>query len=184
MSEEVEQRQNAVIESNGRQSDELRILVFYGNLKAEFSGTPETVMGSVNQFIAKNIPSINLAQKLLLNYSLSELIGKFQNFVRITPEGPRVVEKERLSDKELVALQLVAQRMAFESGSATTSSSQLGTIQEITGLNPKSLSSRLSELSKTGQVMRESNEEGGTRFKITTEGIAWLIEALEKKKAT
>jgi hypothetical protein len=182
LSEEDKQRQNTVIESQGGQRDELRILISYGNLKAEFSGTPDTVMGSVNQFIAKNIPSINLAQKLLLNYTLSELVGKFQNFVRITPEGPRIMEKDRLSDKELVALQLVAQRMAFESGSATASASPLAVIQETTGLNPKSLSSRLSELSKTGQVMRESNEEG-TRFKITTEGIAWLIDALEKKKA-
>ena len=50
-----------------------------------------------------------------MNFSTKDLVDKFKDYVKITPEGPRVWNQERkLSDKELVGLQLVAQRIASE----------------------------------------------------------------------
>jgi len=160
----------------------LAVSVTYGDVKTEFAGSPEAVLQSVNNFLAKSIPQLSLAQKLSLNFSLADLANRFQEFVKITPEGPRVWNGERkFSDKELIALQLVAQRIASESSSGVSKSLSLSALQEITGLNPKSLSSRLSELAKNGLVERE-NSESGTSFKITTQGIDWLASTISKKQ--
>ena len=127
---------------------ELRASLSYGDLKVEFSGSPESVLRSIDSFVSSQIPSFNLAKKLSLNYSATELAEYFKDYVRITPEGPRIITRKNLSNKEMVAAQLVAQKIASETGSAKTSSVPLSNLQESTGLNPKSVSSRLSELSK------------------------------------
>ncbi len=56
----------------------------------------------------------------------------------------------------------------------------LSTLQESTSLNPKSLSSRLSELAKTGYVTKESIDDK-SQFKISTIGVEWISALLMKK---
>ena len=165
--------------ANGPQA-ELKVSISYRELKAEFDGTPDTVLHSIMVFLQKEIPAFDLAKKLALNYSGAELVDSFQKYIRITPEGARIMTEEKLSDKEIVATQLVAQKIAYESGSSHSPSATLIELQECLSLNPKSLSSRLSELSKSGHVSRETTDEG-TTFKITTLGISWLKETLGKK---
>lgn len=174
----------------------LSVSITLGDATAEFSGTPEAVLQSVNSFISKQIPEIDLARQLSLNFSAKELVDKFKDFVRITPEGPRVWNPEekggrkKLSDKELVGLQLVSQKIASETREGVQSSVTLASLQESTALNPKSISSRLSEMTKAGYVIRETNEEedkkknkNGTCFRISTIGIEWLSGLLESKKS-
>ncbi len=160
---------------------ELRVVVSLGDARAEFSGTPEIVLQSVNNFVSKNVPEINLARKLSMSFSTKDLVEKFKDFVRITPEGPRVWTQDgKLSDKEQIGLQLVAQRIASETASKVPQSLTLNSLQEITSLNPKSLSSRLSEMTKSGYVQKDSVDEK-SQFRITTIGIDWLSTLLSKK---
>lgn len=166
--------------SDQQLSQKLNVTVVLGDAKAEFSGSPEIVIQSVNSFISKQIPEIDLARKLSMNFSAKELVEKFKDFVKITPEGPRIWSAERkLSDKEIVGLQLVAQKIASETRGVSPSMT-LNSLQESTSLNPKSLSSRLSEMTKAGYVIREVNDEK-TQFKITTIGTEWLSTLLQKK---
>jgi predicted transcriptional regulator len=159
----------------------LSVTIALGDTRAEFSGSPEVVLQSVNSFISKQIPEIDLAKRLSMNFSAKDLVDKFKDYVKITPEGPRVWNQERkLSDKELVGLQLAAQRIASETRNGVSALMTLNSLQEATSLNPKSLSSRLSEMTKAGFVSREMNEEK-TQFKITTIGIDWLSALLVKK---
>ena len=162
-------------------SSKLSVVVSFGEARAEFSGTPEAVIQSVNSFVAKNVPEIDLARRVSLNHSSKELVDKFKDFVKITPEGPRVwTQESKLSDKDVVALQLVAQRIASETREGVQSSMTLAALQEATSLNPKSLSSRLSELTKAGHVVRET-KDGTTTFRISTIGVEWLSDSLSKK---
>ncbi len=163
------------------ESTELKVSLSYGDLKVDFSGPPESVLRSIDNFVSNRIPAFNLAKKLSLNYSTAELVEGFKDYVRITPEGPRVISTSNLSDKEVVAAQLVALRIASETGSSKSASASLSSLQELTGLNPKTLSSRLSELSKAGFVVREASEDG-TKFRISTQGIAWLRDSLGRKE--
>ncbi|MGH2637692.1 MAG: hypothetical protein ACRDF4_00125, partial [Rhabdochlamydiaceae bacterium] len=109
------------------------------------------------------------------------LVDRFKDFVKITPEGPRVWSQGRkVSDKELVGLQLVAQRISSETRDGVSASMTLASLQEATSLNPKSLSSRLSEMAKASFVTRETVDEKA-QFKISTIGVEWLSTILSKK---
>ena len=101
--------------------------------------------------------------------------------MRVTPEGPRVwTQDKKLSDRDVILLQLVAARIASLSGKAQSDGMSVGEVETATGLNPKTISSRLSELTKAAQVERVDSESGG-KYRITTVGTSRLAELLSKK---
>jgi len=165
----------------------LKVTISLNEINVQFTGSIETVLSSVMTFISKQVPTIDLARKISLNYALPELIDDFGTFVKITPEGPIIdpaVGGVRLSDKQIVALYLVAMKIASELGKEVEEKVTISQIQSATTLNPKSVSSRLSELVKSGYVVKESNKnisQVGVYF-INTAGIHWLSSSLSKKK--
>jgi len=171
----------AELQSDLSSERELQISVSYGDTKVEFSGSPEVVMRSLHEFISKVIPNMDLARAIAVNYSLNDLIQLFKEYVRVTPEGPRVwIQDKKLSDRDVIMLQLVAARIASLSGKASSDAMSVGEIEAATGLYPKTISSRLSELTKSANVERVNSEQGG-RYRITTTGTNRLGEALSKK---
>jgi len=166
------------------EENKLQVTITYGSTKTVFSGKPETVIVSVNQFLSKQIPALNLAEKITLNYSVSELIDNFKEYVKLTEEGPRIwMPNRKLSDKDTVCLQLVTAKIGHMTGNLESPSLSLQDIHNSTNLKPKSISSRLSEVTKSGYVERDHTEQG-TNYKITTQGIHWLSSVLEKKFGT
>jgi hypothetical protein len=153
----------------------------YGDIKVEFSGSPDIVLRSLHEFVAKEIPNIDLARSISVSYSLNDLVQMFKDFIRFTPEGPRVWTQERkLSDKEVIALELVAAKASNLSGKIASDGMTVSEIQAATGLYPKTISSRLSELAKQAFAERSEGKGGGT-YKITTTGTHWLQGVLTKK---
>ena len=165
------------------------VSVIVGDIKVQFNGSAESVLTSVITFITKQVPAIDLAKKISLNYALTDLIDTYSNFIKITPEGPRVIpdtveySTKKISDKEMVGLQLVASKIAKELGKFSDDGMQVSEIQSATSLNPKSVSSRLSELVKAGHVVRENTRNGSESvvYRITTSGIHWLGSTIAKK---
>ena len=160
--------------------EQLRVEISYGDVRASFTGSPEEVAELVNRFLAQSLPTFDLAKKLYLNYNLKELTEMFSDFVRITPEGPRVIAEGKLSDKLKIALQLVGARLAYETGKKPADTMSIQEIESATGINPKSISSRLSEMVKAGYAERLSDKKG-TAYRITTMGIRWLAKAVKKR---
>jgi DNA-binding MarR family transcriptional regulator len=158
---------------------ELRVHVSFDGFEADLIGSPEEVASSFNRILAQQIPTLELAKALVLNYSLAELTNMFQEYVRITPEGPRVITDAKLSDKMLIMLQLVAVKIGFEAAKLETYRATLQDLERLTGLNPKSISSRLSELVKAGHVDRLASDNG-VFYYITTAGVNWLAKSLGK----
>ncbi|MDV3243915.1 MAG: hypothetical protein LYZ66_01920 [Nitrososphaerales archaeon] len=159
----------------------LSISVSYGDVKVDFAGPPDMVMRSLHEFVSKVIPNVDLARAISANYSLNEIVQMFRDYVRITPEGPRVwVQDKKLSDKEVVLLQLVAARAANLSGKGSSDAMGVAEIQAATGLYPKTISSRLSELTKQAMVERVESEGGG-KYRIATVGIHQVHDQLSKK---
>ena len=153
----------------------------YGDTKVEFSGSPDVVMRSLHEFVSKVIPNMDLARVISVNYSLNDLIQLFKEYVRVTPEGPRVwTQDKKLSDRDVIMLQLVAARIASLSGKPGSDSMSVGEIESATGLYPKTISSRLSELTKSAHVERVDSDQGG-KYRITTVGTNRLGEQLSKK---
>jgi len=160
---------------------QLAVVVTYGEVKVEFSGSPDVVFRSLHEFIAKEIPNIDLAKSISVNFSLNDLIQMFKDYIRFTDEGPRVwVQDKKLSDKDVIALQLVAARAAMLSGKAKSDDMNVVELQAATSLIAKTIGSRLSELNKSGAVDRLEGEGTG-RYRITTTGVHWLHGQLSKK---
>jgi len=163
------------------ESKNVNVVVTYGETTVEFKGSPEAVLESVLRFLAKEVPQLDLAKKISLNYPASELIEMYSDYVKITPEGPRVIaEGKRLSDKDLIALQLVACKIASEIGKADGAGISVQELQASTALNPKSVSSRISELVKAGHAQKDNTDQG-VKYRITTQGIHWLSSTLLKR---
>lgn len=155
--------------------------VTYGDEKTDFSGSPEVVMRSLHEFVSKMIPNMDLARAISVNYSLNDLIQMFKDYVRVTPEGPRVWTQERkLSDRDVIMLQLVAARIASLSGKSTSDAMGVADIEGATGLYAKTISSRLSELTKLANAERIDSDQGG-KYRITTVGTNRLAEQLSRK---
>ena len=160
---------------------QLAVIVTYGEVKVEFSGSPDVVFRSLHEFISKEIPNIDLAKSISLNYSLNDLIQMFKDYIRFTEEGPRVwAQDKKLSDKDVIALQLVAAKAATLSGRAKSDGMNVVELQTATSLLAKTIGSRLSELNKSGAVDKVESEGTG-RYRITTTGVHWLHAQLSKK---
>ena len=160
---------------------QLAVVVTYGAVRVEFSGSPDVVFRSLHEFISKEIPNIDLAKSISINYSLNDLIQMFKEYVRFTEEGPRVwVQDRKLSDKDVIALQLVASKAAMLSGRSKHDDMNVLELQAATSLLAKTIGSRLSELNKSGAVDRLEGEGTG-RYRITTTGVHRLHAQLSKK---
>lgn len=163
------------------QTESVNVTVTVGEVKVQFSGSAQSVMASIMSFLSKQVPAMDLAKKILLNYSAQELIEAYSHLIKITPEGPRVIPDSdaRLSEKDVVALQLVASKIAKDLGKLSDDAMQVAEMHAATALNPKSISSRISEMVKAGHVARDEKEPG--KYRITTAGIHWLNSTIERK---
>lgn len=168
----------------------VNVMVSIGDIRVQFNGSADSVMSSVITFLTKQIPTLDLANRISLNYTVTELIELYSDIIKITPEGPRIipaldaVELRKLSDKQMVALQLVASRIAKGLGKIGDDRLHMSDLQSATGLKSKSISSRLSELVKAGYVKRDVVRDGTElpAYRITTAGISWLNSFLERWK--
>jgi hypothetical protein len=168
----------------------VNVTISIGDIRVQFNGSADSVISSVISFLTKQIPALVLANRISLNYTITELIQSYSDIIKITPEGPRIipildgVELRKLSDKQIVALQLVASRIAKGLGRIEDDRLHMSDLQSATGLKSKSISSRLSELVKVGYVQRDVVRDGGElpAYRITTAGISWLNSMLAKRK--
>ncbi len=181
-----------MISNDTNKIDDVSVSIQLNDIKVQFSGGPENVLLSTINFLTKHIPELRLAQKISLNYSVSELIDMYSSIIKITPEGPKIlpnlgeIHNKKFSDKEIVMLFLLGSKIAYELGKIPEKSSPISDIQTTTNLNPKSISSRLSELVKVGYVTKSINKETQTEsvvYGITTIGIKWLNDVMNKKFA-
>jgi len=170
-----------VLETKMSQAENVNVIVTFGDVKVQFNGSAESVMTSVINFLSKQVPSMDLAKKISLNYTAADLIETYSPLIKMTPEGPRVMpdNNAKLSDKDMVGLQLIAVKIAKDLGKLQDDAMQVSELHSCTALNPKSISSRISEMVKAGHVARDEREPG--KYRITTSGIHWLNSTIAKK---
>lgn len=190
MSIEHSDRGNEDIVTTADLGTNVNVVISIGDIRVQFNGSADSVMTSVISFLTKQIPTLELANRISLNYTIAELIHSYSDIIKITPEGPRIisildgVEVRKLPDKQTVALQLVASRIAKGLGKTEDDKLSMSDLQSMTGLKSKSISSRLSELVKLGYVQRDVMGDGGELpvYRITTTGINWLNSMIAKRK--
>lgn len=101
-------------------------------------------------------------------------------------------KKKKWSLKELIALHIVASRIANGLRITQDEGLQINEIEYATQANSKSVNSRLSEMIKSGYVIKdlkfdstaeavEGEEKPSTIYTITTTGIHWLNHIIDSK---
>jgi hypothetical protein len=187
--EHSDRRNEEIVSTAANPGTNVNVTISIGDIRVQFNGSADSVITSVISFLTKQIPTLELANRISLNYTIAELIQSYSDIIKITPEGPRVFPKLdgvelKFSDKQIVALQLVASRIAKGLGKSEDDKLRMPDLQIATGLKSKSISSRLSELVKIGYVHRDVVRNGGElpAYRITTSGISWLNSILAKRK--
>jgi hypothetical protein len=187
--EHSDRRNEEIVSTAANPGTNVNVTISIGDIRVQFNGSADSVITSVISFLTKQIPTLELANRISLNYTIAELIQSYSDIIKITPEGPRVFPildgvELKFSDKQIVALQLVAYRIAKGLGKSEDDKLRMPDLQIATGLKSKSISSRLSELVKIGYVHRDVVRNGGElpAYRITTSGISWLNSILAKRK--
>jgi hypothetical protein len=114
--------------------------------------------------------------------------------VAAAAESSKTKHEAKWSIKEFVALQLVASRIAKGLGIIKEEGMKISDIESATKANPKSVTPRLSEMIRSGHVTKDlrfgtesvaeakgREEEPSTIYRITTAGIHWLNNIIDKK---
>ena len=118
-----------MISNDTNKIDVVSVSIQLNDIKVQFSGEPENVLLSTINFLTKHVPELRLAQKISLNYSVSELIDMYSSIIKITPEGPKIlpnlgeIHNKKFSDKEIVMLFLLGSKISFELGKTPEKSS-------------------------------------------------------------
>ena len=143
MSIERSDQGNEEIESTAADpGTNVNITISIGDIRVQFNGSADSVITSVISFLTKQIPTLELANRISLNYTIAELIQSYSDIIKITPEGPRIFPildgvELKLSDKQIVALQLVASRIAKGLGKSEDDKLRMSDLQVGNGSKVK-----------------------------------------------
>jgi hypothetical protein len=150
-------------ETNG-----ITVHVKYKDVEKIFSGNPEQVWASINQFFGDFLPSFEVARKLVLKVDLQQLVKDSEGIIAFSKEGSSImVPRDKLTDNETLALWLLASYIGSQLGMLQSGTVSREELQVKLGKSSKIASTRLGELVKNGLATKIDDE----KYSITTFGI-------------
>jgi len=150
------------------EENQITVSVKYGGVEQTFSGSLEEVWAALNKFFSELIPAFQIAKALVLSVDMQKLVEECKGLVGFADNMPHLlVPKEKLTDNETLALNLLAAHIGFRLGMLKTDVLTREELQARLGKNPKITSTRLGELVKAEIV--EKTSEGS--YRITSFGI-------------
>ena len=163
-----------------RLEDEITVQVKYKNLEETFSGRVNDVWISINKFFSEFIPTFEISKKIILTVDLQNLIKDCEKIIAFT-EGPHLlVLRNKLTDNEVLALQLLASYIGYRLGILNGDAVSREELQAKLGKSSKITSTRLGELAK--REIATKTADG--KYKITTFGVIQMQkDILPKIKA-
>ncbi|MEJ2242317.1 MAG: hypothetical protein P8Y18_09270 [Candidatus Bathyarchaeota archaeon] len=136
-------------------SDNVTVNIKYKDIDQTFSGDVDQVWRGINRFFSKIIPPFEILNKIVLTVELEDLIESCKNIIAITAEGPiLLVEKNRLTDSEILSLNLLAIYIGAKLGNIKDFLTK-EELQLKLGKNSKITSTRLGELIRQGKKIQE-----------------------------
>jgi hypothetical protein len=153
------------------EEDEIKVQIRYKDVEEKFSGRVDDVWIAINRFFSEFIPAFKISQGLVLTVNLQKLIRDCENIIAFTQEGPHLlVSRDKLTDNETLALQLLAGHVGYKLGMLESDSISKEELQARLGKTAKITSTRLGELVKSEMVTKTSDGKYG----ITTFGIVQM----------
>ena len=155
-------------------SGNLKVTISYGELRAEFEGSPEEVYLQVVRFLEKTIPSYSLASRIQRSKGVGETLERLKHIIAYS-EGEGIYPSKPLQSfptSEAILLMLASRYLEYSLGLRDGESATASEIVSVVGRPMKTVSGRLSELVRGGYIKRL--ERGG--YSITGLGLSHLIE--------
>jgi predicted HTH transcriptional regulator len=150
--------------SEGKVTIQLR----YRDIEKTFSGDTNDVWISINKFFSQFIPTFEISKKLVLTVDLQNLTKMCENIIAFAEDGPHLlVSRNRLTDNETLALQLLARYIGCKLGVIESDAVSKEELQPKLGKSSKIVSTRLGELVKR-EIAAKTNDG---KYKISTFGI-------------
>jgi hypothetical protein len=142
-----------------------------GDAEQTFTGSVEEVWSAVNKFFGEFIPAFEIAKALVLSVDLQKLVEDCKSLIGFADNMPHLlVPKEKLTDNEALALNLLAAHLGFRLGMLKTDVLTREELQTKLGKNPKITSTRLGELVK-GEIAEKTSEGG---YRMTSFGVVQM----------
>lgn len=161
-------------------SEELKVTIRYGDIEAEFSGSPEAVYRQVISFMERNLPTYSLAKKIAFSMDLKDLLETFSDvFAYSMEEG--LFFKLSLSELKSVsdAILFMALRKYLEYRLGRIESPNISS-SELEANLPAKKKTILNNLTKLVQAETLRRLEKGD-YVITSLGIKYLADKYSKQ---
>jgi hypothetical protein len=147
---------------------QVEVTIRYRDVEKTIRGNPEEVFRGVFQFLSETIPALDVVSRITLTVNFADFLREAAGVFAVTPEGVVILTPlEALTDRELVMLNLVRAKVAFETGRSEKETLLASDLISFTGKGSGTVAGRLSELSGEGLVERTGKGE----YRVTTFGL-------------
>lgn len=159
--------------------ESIYVKIRYKDMEIELEGSMEEVYQEIRKWFMRYLPSIEIAEKLLLDIDFHKLAKQLSNYVYITNEGDVILRdsSNELSLHNKILIVLSSLRLLEYLGKRPSSHITLDDLSKIVVSTTKTISSRLSELRSMGYVER-NRENKNVVYKITLRGLLYLQNKL------
>lgn len=160
--------------------EELKIHIKYGDLEAEFSGSPEAVYHQVVAFLEQTIPEYSLAKKIQYNVELKDMLERLKDYLAYNPEAGIFFLKDLSEFPFQDAVYFIALKnyIEYKLGRREKPNTSISDFSEyLPRIKRKTLSNRVAELSQG--VMLKRLDRGD--YAITIQGIKYILDNYGQK---
>ncbi|MCX8187435.1 MAG: hypothetical protein N3F65_02355 [Nitrososphaeria archaeon] len=162
------------------QSEELRVVIKFGDVEAEFSGSPEAVYRQVVSFMEKMLPTYSLAKKIAFSMDLRDLLEAFSDIFAYEKEEGLFFKMGLIGLKSASdAILFMALKKYLEYKLARVDNPSISSSELEVGLpaKKKTILNNLTKLAQMGLLRRL--EKGD--YAITSLGIKYLADKYSKQ---
>ncbi|HDJ66237.1 MAG TPA: hypothetical protein ENF33_00780 [Nitrososphaeria archaeon] len=162
--------------------EELKIHIRYGDLEAEFSGSPEAVYHQVVAFLEQTIPEYSLAKKIQYSVELKDMLERLKDYLAYNPEAGIFFLKDLSEFPFQDAIYFIALKnyLEYKLGRREKPNTSISDFSEyLPRIKRKTLSNRVAELSQG--VMLKRLDRGD--YAITIQGIKYILDNYGRKMA-
>jgi len=161
--------------------EELKIHIKYGDLEAEFSGSPEAVYHQAVAFLEQAIPEYSLAKKIQYSVELKDMLERLKDYLAYNPETGIFFLRDlsELPFQDAIYFIALKNYLEYKLGRREKPDTNISDFSEyLPRIKRKTLSNRVAELSQG--VMLKRLDRGD--YAITIQGIKYILDNYGQKR--
>lgn len=162
-----------------KEKSALKVHIEYGDLKADFEGSPEEVIKEINSFLSQTLPTYTVASKLLFLPDYHKICEDLSEYVKVSQEGELILLERELPTDKMLSLTLLGYTIAFKLSKISSEEVSTNKLARVTGKTKKTIQNTLIEMCKKGEVERVDK---GT-YRLTPLGVNEAYKTVKVLKA-